>query len=112
MEPPPSLAWAMGTAPEATNTDAPDDDAPGVRSVSHGLRTGPCRGCSADALKPNSGIRVLPSGISPVDRNTLVKSPSAAAGRGSQASVPCMVGMPETSVLSLTKVGTPSKNPP
>ena len=69
IEPPPSLAWAMGTTPDATNTDAPDDDAPGVRSVFHGFRTGPCRGCSADALKPNSGIRVLPSGISPVDRN-------------------------------------------
>ena len=53
---------------DATNTDAPDDDAPGVRSVFHGLRTGPAGGARRTALKPNSGIRVLPSGINPVDR--------------------------------------------
>ena len=54
----------------------------------HGLRTGPSRGCSAEALKPNSDSCVLPSGTRPVDRNTRANSPSSAAGRGSQASVP------------------------
>jgi hypothetical protein len=30
MEPPPSLAWAIGTTPAATNAPDPDDDAPAV----------------------------------------------------------------------------------
>ena len=109
IEPPPSLACAIGTTPAATNAPAPDDDAPAVWSGFHGLRTGPSRGCSADALKPNSDIWVLPSGDSPVARKTRAKSPSARAGRGSHASVPCIVGMPATATLSLMNVGTPSK---
>lgn len=44
IEPPPSLAWAMGTTPAATNAPEPEDEAPAVWSVSHGLRTGPSRG--------------------------------------------------------------------
>ena len=40
------------------------------------------------------------------------KSPSARCGAAANASVPCWVGMPATSTLSLTKVGTPAKNPP
>ena len=48
IEPPPSLACAIGTTPAATNAAEPDDDAPAVWSGFHGLRTGPIRGCSAD----------------------------------------------------------------
>jgi len=73
------------------------------------LRTGPTRGCSADPLKPNSDICVFPSGISPVDRNARANSPSDGIGRGSHASVPCIVGMPSTATLSLMNDGTPSK---
>ena len=109
IEPPPSLACAMGTTPAATNAPEPDDDAPAVCSGFHGLRTAPSLGCSADALKPNSDICVLPSGISPVDRKTRANAPSAGIGRGSQASVPCIVGQPSTATLSLMNDGTPSK---
>ena len=41
IEPPPSLAWAIGTMPDATAAALPPDEPPGVRSVSHGLRAGP-----------------------------------------------------------------------
>ncbi len=54
MDPPPSFACAMGTAPAATKAPDPDDDAPAVCSGFHGLRTGPSLGCSAEALNPNS----------------------------------------------------------
>ncbi len=80
IEPPPSLACAMGTTPAATKAPEPADDAPAVWSVFHGPRTGPSRGCSADPLKPNSESWVLPSGIRPVPRNIRAKSPSFGLG--------------------------------
>ncbi len=41
IEPPPSLAWATGTMPDATAAPEPPDDPPGVWSVFHGLRVAP-----------------------------------------------------------------------
>src|ERR1700733_5881508 len=105
IEPPPSLACAIGTAPAATNAPDPEDEAPAVWSVFHGLRTGPRRGCSAAALNPNSDSRVLPRHTGPVARYNSVNSPSAAAGCGAHASAPRIVGNPATSMLSLMKVG-------
>ena len=78
-----------------------------------GERTGPSRGCSADGLKPNSrelGLaeRHQPGGeVHPGE--VAVRS---AGGGARKASQPCWVGMPATSTLSLTKVGTPAKKPP
>ena len=43
IEPPPSLAWATGTMPEATAAAEPPEEPPGVRSRSQGLRAGPKR---------------------------------------------------------------------
>ena len=54
----------------------------------------------------------MPSGIRPVARYIRAKSPSAFAGCARNASAPCWVGMPATSTLSLTKVGTPANQPP
>src|ERR1700735_3218394 len=87
IDPPPSLACAIGTTPAATNAAEPDDDAPAVWLVFHGLRTGPSLGCSAEALKPYSDIWVLPNGVMPVARYIRVKSLSTSAGRGGPASV-------------------------
>ena len=109
IEPPPSLACAIGTAPAATSAAEPALDAPAVCSRFHGLRTGPSRGCSLLALKPYSESWVLPSGISPVARYIRAKSPSFFAVYAVHASVPSIVGIPATSTLSLTKVGTPAK---
>ena len=41
MEPPVSLPMAMKTMPEATAAPEPPLEPPGMRSVSHGLRTAP-----------------------------------------------------------------------
>ncbi len=111
IEPPPSLAWAIGTTPAATNAAEPAEEAPEECSTSQALRTAPSRGCSDEALKPNSESWVLPSGTRPVARYIRAKSPSARLGVASQASVPCMVGMPSTSTLSLMNVGNPEKKP-
>ena len=43
IEPPPSLAWAIGTMPEATAAAEPPLEPPVVRSVSQGLRRRPVR---------------------------------------------------------------------
>ena len=111
IDPPPSLAWAIGTTPAATIAAAPADEAPAVCAGFHGQRTGPRRGCSQVGRKPYSESRLLPSGTAPVARNIRAKSPSTVAGRGSQASVPSSIGMPATAELSLTQVGTPAKKP-
>src|SRR5688572_31141605 len=61
IEPPPSLAWAMGTIPAATAAPDPPEDPPGVRLVSHGLRVGPKRRGSVTGTMPNSGEAVRPT---------------------------------------------------
>ena len=38
IEPPPSLAWAIGNIPAATADAAPPLEPPGERAGSHGLR--------------------------------------------------------------------------
>ena len=81
IEPPPSLPCASGTAPAATQAAVPADEAPACAPVSHGERTGPRRGCSADGLKPNSESWVLPIGRPARSRGTSARSrrPSASA---------------------------------
>ena len=66
---------------------------------------------SALALKPYSESRVLPRVVVPIGWNMRAKSPSAAAGLATKARVPCWVGRPPTSLLSLTKLGWPAKKP-
>ena len=41
IEPPPSLAWPIGTSPAATAAADPPLEPPVERVVSHGLRVGP-----------------------------------------------------------------------
>ncbi len=77
----------------------------------HGLRVGGRVAYSVVALKPNSGIVVLPSTVNPADRNCSVNGACAAAGRALTASEPWSDGSPAKSVLSLTNVGTPAKTP-
>src|SRR5271169_3404961 len=60
MEPPPSLAWAAGTMPDATAAADPPDDPPVECSVFHGLCEGPKRRGSAVGRIPSSGVLVLP----------------------------------------------------
>src|SRR6059058_182739 len=61
VEPPPSLAWAIGTIPLATAAALPPLEPPGVRSVSHGLRVAPKRAVSVVGRIPHSGSVVVPT---------------------------------------------------
>ncbi len=65
IEPPPSLAWATGTIPAATAAAAPPLEPPLDRDVSQGLRQGPSKADSVDALSPNSGVFVRPIATRP-----------------------------------------------
>jgi hypothetical protein len=65
VEPPPSLAWAMGTMPAATAVAEPPDDPPLVRAGSHGLRVGPKRLVLVHGRMPHSGRVVDPTTTKP-----------------------------------------------
>ena len=65
IDPPPSLAWATGTMPDATAAADPPEDPPVECSVLHGLRDGPKRRGSAVGRMPNSGVLVLPQMTNP-----------------------------------------------
>lgn len=68
MDPPPSVAWAMGTSPAATAAALPPLDPPGEYAVFHGLQVGPVASDSVVATKPSSGVAVRPTMISPAVR--------------------------------------------
>ena len=68
IDPPPSLAWANGTIPDATAAAAPPLDPPGVRVVSHGLWVGPHAIGSVVGTLPSSGLFVRPAITSPAAR--------------------------------------------
>ena len=68
IEPPPSPPCASGTMPPPRPRAAPPLEPPGVRSVSHGLRTGPKRRGSDTGRIPNSGMLVLPTITKPASR--------------------------------------------
>ena len=114
MDPPPSLAWARGTAPPATTTALPPEEAPAEWAGSQGLRTGSISVCAAYsvlALKPNSGSRLLPSITTPRSRQWAPTGPSFFAGLPVKAALPIIVGSPLTSTLSLMKTGSPARAP-
>ena len=69
MEPPPSLAWATGTIPEATAAPEPPLEPPGECSVFQGLRVGPYASGSVVGRIPSSGAFVLPTKTKPAARN-------------------------------------------
>ncbi len=65
IEPPASVAVAMGTARAATIAHDPPLDPPGVRSRSQGFRVIPAIRLSVTVAMPNSGVVVLPSTTAP-----------------------------------------------
>src|SRR5439155_15156179 len=60
IEPPPSVACAIGTMPAATAAADPPLDPPAVYSRFHGLRVGPKLRGAVDGARPISGVVVLP----------------------------------------------------
>jgi hypothetical protein len=69
IEPPPSLACATGTIPEATAAAAPPLEPPLAYSGFHGLRHGPYASDSVVAQAPSSGTFERPTITSPARRN-------------------------------------------
>ena len=68
IDPPPSVACAIGTMPAATAAAAPPDEPPAVRPGSHGLRVGPVASDSVEMLMPSSEVAVRPKATSPAAR--------------------------------------------
>src|SRR6478609_2264798 len=65
IEPPPSLACAIGNMPPATAAPAPPLDPPGDLLGSHGLRLIPWRRFSATVITPKAGVLVRPHRTKP-----------------------------------------------
>src|SRR5215468_6670471 len=65
IEPPPSVAWAIGAIPQATAAAEPPLEPPALCSRLHGLRVGPNRRGSVELASPSSGVFVLPTMTSP-----------------------------------------------
>ena len=95
IEPPPSLAWAIGTTPAATAAALPPDDPPGEKSGFHGLRVAPCDKGSVTHIRPNSGVAVLPSANVFIWLKASTKRSFVVAGGAfSNARLPLRVGQP------------------
>ena len=65
IEPPPSLAWAKGTTPDAVAAAAPPDEPPDERDRSQGLCVAPKATGSVVGRKPASGVADLPITLTP-----------------------------------------------
>ena len=76
IEPPPSLACAIGARPAATAAAAPPEDPPAVSERFQGLRVAPVRLVSVDGASPSSGVVDLPNMMTPacLKRSTSVVS--------------------------------------
>ena len=112
IEPPPSLACAIGTMPAATAAAAPPDDPPEERAGSHGLRVGPNASGSVVGRKPYSGVADLPRKTKPArSQRRACGSGVLAGGALSRWAAPLRVGRPGQSTRSLIRVGTPPNGP-
>ena len=114
IDPPPSLAWAKGTIPDATAAAAPPLDPPGVRVVSHGLWVAPHATGSVVGTLPSSGLFVRPAITSPAARwrLTSVVSASAMTCASMNATLPLLIRCPAyVAKRSLMRNGTPRNGP-
>ncbi len=91
IEPPPSLACAIGTTPAASSAADPPLEPPADRPVSQGLRVAPNRLDSVLAVSPNSGSAVLAMGANPRRTYWSTQGEWLAAGRSSTACDPWLV---------------------
>ena len=113
IEPPPSLAWAIGTAPAATSAAEPAEDAPGREVEVPGRAHRPEPRVLGAGAEAELGELALAERQQP---GREVHAGELAVGRARprrpRRRRPAWVGMPATSTLSLTNVGTPAKKPP
>jgi hypothetical protein len=96
MEPPPSLACAIGRMRPATAAAVPPEEPPGVRSGFHGLCVFPKRTDSGEGERPSSGVVVFPKMTSPA---FLYRSTSVLSKSGTfvwNRRLPFVVAVPES----------------
>src|SRR5690606_1983661 len=105
MDPPVCVPIARGTIPAATAAADPLDDPPGECARFHGFRVGP------GAVKAYSAVTVLPIGIAPAARSCATQDASKILGGVCANDAPQAVGMPFTSMTSLTPNSRPLNGP-
>ncbi len=111
IDPPPSLACAIGTTPAATRAAAPPEEPPGVRSRAHGFLHGPKRRGSVVAVSPNSGVALLPRLTSPAASRARTIGSLRRETYSPELADPQAVRTPRIWARSFTKVGTPARGP-
>ena len=94
IEPPPSLAPAIGTMPPATAAAAPPLDPPALRFRSYGLFAEPQSCGSVIFLKPNSGVFVRPTMIKPAASRRFTKLSVRFTGIPFKSLLPALDGSP------------------
>ena len=82
--------------PAATATAEPEDEPPGLRAGSTGLRQSGKPGACPPVLAPSGSIAVFPIGTAPAARSLRTSSASERAG-GTEPLRPAVVGIPATS---------------
>ena len=112
MEPPPSLACAIGSIPEATAAAAPPLEPPALCARFQGLRVAPNSRGSVDGQKPSSGVLVLPKITRPARLRRAVISLSWSARLSANSLLPQLVTAPlYRAPRSFRRYGTPVKGP-
>ena len=112
IDPPPSVAVAIGAMPAAIAAPEPPDEPPGEASRCHGFRVAPYRRLSVNPAKANSGWLVLPTTMAPAAlRRRGISASATAGGASANTTEPYVVGTPSTSSMSLTSNGMPARGP-
>src|SRR5438045_9532592 len=105
VEPPVCVVSATGTWKSATAAADPDDDPPGVRVGSCGLRVGP------GSVKAYSVVTVLPTITAPAASSRWTTFAVTLAIRPASSGELHPVGHPATSITSFTPTGSPESGP-
>src|SRR4029077_14734677 len=108
VEPPPSLACAIGTMPAATAVAEPPDEPPDVRAGSQGLRVAPNRFVFVHGRIPHSGSVVEPTTMNPAARSRRVTLWSYGAIQSPAKSEQNVSRRPSIARLFLIATGTPA----
>src|SRR5690349_12115337 len=111
MEPPVSVAVAMGANRAATAAAEPPDDPPGTSFRSHGFLTGPYQLVSFDEPMANSSMFVLPSVTIPDAFSFSTTVASYGDTKLSSMREPQLVRTPLVQKMSLCASGSPVSGP-
>src|SRR5690606_8351705 len=111
IEPPPSVAWASGTMPEATAAAAPPDEPPDECSRFHGLRQGLRNRDAVVASRPNSGVLLLPTMMKPAFSFAAISGSVSAEMFSANMREPEELRVPFRLSRSFTRFGTPVNGP-